>query len=223
MWIRRVGLASPEYFRQQLTAESAEHPNEETRWYLGNLLERFSSNDALFSYEEGELCIRPLALLYDDARQHPHERERCLLLRQLGDQALFLGALFPEHYARKGIRRDYFIGMGTGAYDYLADHAREMREVFAELAESFARILELVARICRPLPSVRCRGDHGTLPALAAHRQSGTGAAAGGGGDHRGGYAGAMPLNCAVPTCAASGTTIVLPSAEPADRERRSI
>lgn len=143
----RFGLA--EYFRQQLTAESAEHPNEETRWYLGNLLERFSSNDALFSYEEGELCIRPLALLYDDARQHPHERERCLLLRQLGDQALFLGALFPEHYARKGIRRDYFIGMGTGAYDYLADHAREMREVFAELAESFARILELVARICR--------------------------------------------------------------------------
>lgn len=95
----RFGLA--EYFRQQLTAESAEHPNEETRWYLGNLLERFSSNDALFSYEEGELCIRPLALLYDDARQHPHERERCLLLRQLGDQALFLGgavsgALCPQ-------------------------------------------------------------------------------------------------------------------------------
>lgn len=143
----RYGLA--EYFRQQLKDESEAHPDEETRWYLGNLLERFSRNDALFSYDDGELGIRPLALLYGDAQQNPHERERCLLLRQLGDQALFLGALFPEHYARKGIRRDYFIGMGSGAYDYLAGHARELRPVFAELAGSFVQVLELVARICR--------------------------------------------------------------------------
>ncbi|MBV1790612.1 hypothetical protein KQ940_21330 [Marinobacterium sp. D7] len=141
------GLA--EYFREQLLEESSSHPDEETRWYLGNLLERFSRNDALFSYQDGDLGIRPLALLYGDAQQCVHERERCLLLRQLGDQALFLGALFPEHYARKGIQRDYFIGMGGGAYDYLAGHARELRHVFAELADSFAQIIELVARICR--------------------------------------------------------------------------
>jgi hypothetical protein len=143
----RYGLA--EYFRQQLDAQSPLHADEETRWYLGNLLERFSSSDVLFSYADGERGIRPLALLYDDASRCPHEHERCLLLRQLGDQALFLGALFPEHYARKGIRRDYFIGMGSGAYDYLAAHARELRHVFAELAGRFAQMLELVARICR--------------------------------------------------------------------------
>lgn len=142
----RYGLA--EYFRQQLKSESDAHPDEETRWYLGNLLERFSRNEALFSYDEGELGIRPLALLYGDALQNPHERERCQLLRQLGDQSLFLGALFPEHYARKGIQRDYFIGMGSGAYDYLSGHARELRSVFAELAGSFVQVLELVARIC---------------------------------------------------------------------------
>jgi len=148
--VQRAGLNGlAEYFREQLLEESASRPNEETRWYLGNLLERFSRNDALFSYQDGDFGIRPLALLYGDAQQCIHERERCLLLRQLGDQALFLGALFPEHYARKGIRRDYFVGMGGGAYDYLAGHARELRQVFAELADSFAQILELVARICR--------------------------------------------------------------------------
>ncbi|GGB96160.1 hypothetical protein GCM10011352_22820 [Marinobacterium zhoushanense] len=148
--VQRAGLNGlEEYFREQLLEESASHPNEETRWYLGNLLGRFSRNDALFSYQDGDLGIRPLALLYGDAQECAHERERCLLLRQLGDQALFLGALFPEHYARKGIQRDYFVGMGGGAYDYLASHALELRHVFAELADSFAQMLELVARICR--------------------------------------------------------------------------
>ncbi|KEA63976.1 hypothetical protein ADIMK_1711 [Marinobacterium lacunae] len=137
------------YFREQLLEESKRHPNEDTRWYLGSLLERFSRNDALFSYQDGDFGIRPLALLYDDAQQCTQERERCQLLRQLGDQALFLGALFPEHYARKGIQRDYFVGMGGGAYDYLASHALEMRHIFAELAARFAQMLELIARICR--------------------------------------------------------------------------
>jgi len=62
------------------------------------------------------LTLRPLALLYGDALEARNERERCLCLQQLGDTALFLYALFPERYARHGIRRDYFIGMGGGAY-----------------------------------------------------------------------------------------------------------
>ena len=70
------------------------------------------------------------------------------MLRQLGDQALFLGALFPQRYARKGLEQDYFVGMGGGAYDYLADHAASHRHVFAELAERFVAFLSLVAQVC---------------------------------------------------------------------------
>ncbi len=62
--------------------------------------------------------------------------------------ALFMGALFPQRYARRGIRRDYFVGMGGSAYDYLADNARRGREVFAELANAFTRMLEMVERVC---------------------------------------------------------------------------
>ena len=92
--------------------------------------------------------LRPLALLYSDAREASSNRERCLLLQQLGDLALFVGALFPERYAKRGIQRDYFVGMGGGAYDYLSDNARGDREVFSELATMFARLLEMVADAC---------------------------------------------------------------------------
>ena len=135
--------------RLQRCARSApRRPQDDTLWYLGNLLDRFGRSDALFSYEEGRLTLRPLAELYGDAREAPNERQRCLLLRQLGDMALFLGALFPQRFARKGIRRDYFVGMGSSAYDYLGDNALRQRHVFAELAATFSQVLDLVARSC---------------------------------------------------------------------------
>ena len=62
--------------------------------------------------------------------------------------ALFLGALFPERFTRRGIQQDYVIGMGGSAYDYLADNARQNRHIFAELANTFTRMLDMVANAC---------------------------------------------------------------------------
>ena len=123
-------------------------PHEDTCWYLGSLLDRFGRSERFFAWEDGRMTLRPLAQLYGDAVEARSERERCLLLQQLGDMALFLGALFPDRFARRGIHQDYFVGMGGGAYDYLADHAREGRHVFAELAATFSRMLRLVAAVC---------------------------------------------------------------------------
>lgn len=123
-------------------------PHEDTCWYLGSLLDRFGRSERFFAWEDGRMTLRPLAQLYGDAVEARSERERCLLLQQLGDMALFLGALFPDRFARRGIHQDYFVGMGGGAYDYLADHAREGRHVFAELAATFSRMLRLVASVC---------------------------------------------------------------------------
>ncbi len=140
-----------EFFRDRLQA-CAEHfqpaPHEDTCWYLSALLARFGHSDALFSYDQGSVSLRPLALLYHDARQTPNHNERCLLLRQLGDLALFIGALFPASYEKRGIRKDYFVGMGGGAYDYLADHAVNKRHIYSELAQRFARTLEWIAHAC---------------------------------------------------------------------------
>jgi hypothetical protein len=38
--------------------------------------------------------------------------------------------------------------MGGGAYDYLAENARQNRHIFSELANTFTRMLELVANAC---------------------------------------------------------------------------
>jgi hypothetical protein len=139
------------YFCERLTRYARRFqppPHDDTCWYLGNLLDRFGRSEQLFSYEDGRMTLRPLALLYGDAVEARNERERCLLLQQLGDLSLFLGALFPQRWARHGIKQDYFIGMGGGAYDYLADNARNNRHIFSELSSTFTRMLELVANAC---------------------------------------------------------------------------
>jgi len=139
------------YFRERLTRYAQRFrppPHEDTCWYLGSLLERFGRSEQLFAYQDGQMALRPLAMLYSDAIEADNSRERCLMLQQLGDMALFLGALFPERFTRQGIVQDYFIGMGGSAYDYLADNARENRHIFAELANTFTRMLEMVANAC---------------------------------------------------------------------------
>lgn len=140
-----------DYFRERLI-EAARvldpRPQEDTLWYLSAVLARLGDSRELLSYDEGHFDLRPLALLYKDAREAVAPRERYLMLRQLGDQALFIGALFPESYRRRGLALDYFVGMGGGAYDYLADNAPTNRHVFAELAERFRGFLDLVAGAC---------------------------------------------------------------------------
>ncbi len=120
----------------------------DTLWYIGSLLARFGSSEQLYSYADKRLHTRPLALLYKDAMEAPELRQRCLFLRQLGDLALFIGGLYPESYAKHGINKDYFVGMGGGAYDFLADNARELQHVFGELAANITQLLTLVANAC---------------------------------------------------------------------------
>lgn len=136
---RRLGQCA-----QQLDAP----PQEDTCWYLGALLERFCHSEQLFIQTPQGMDLRPLALLYGDALEAPDERSRCLILQQLGDMALFLGALFPHNFSHRGIQQDYVVGMGGRAYNYLADNARAGRHIFEELAEMFSELLALVARAC---------------------------------------------------------------------------
>jgi len=144
-------ISLPEYFRDRLTEHAQElepPPQEDTCWYLGNLLVRFCRSEDFFAYEDGRFDLRPLALLYGDAVEARNEYERCLLLQQLGDMSLFIGALFPENSSHRGIRQDYLVGMGCTAYDYLAENSLQGRHVFAELAGAFSVMLELVANAC---------------------------------------------------------------------------
>ncbi len=134
--VHRLGLEPP--------------PAEETLWYLCDMLGRFGRSEHLFDYFDGRYGVRPLALIYGDALAASTDRERCQLLQRLGELALFLGAFLRERYRRRGIRRDYFVGMGSGAYEYLAGHAPANRAVFEELTRQFAAILELLSAAGEP-------------------------------------------------------------------------
>ncbi|MAT92664.1 MAG: hypothetical protein CME59_08685 [Halioglobus sp.] len=157
------------YFMERLSEHARQlspPPHEDTCWYIGSMLERFGRSDALFAYADGHYQLRPLALLYGDAREASNEHQRCMLLQQLGDMSLFLGALFPERFARRGIGQDYIAGMGGGAYDYLAGNARRNRHIFAELAGAFHHMLQLVASACS-----KSRLDAGDIITLYRHWQ----------------------------------------------------
>jgi len=107
--ITETSLSS--YFSKRLTRYARRlrpPPHEDTCWYLGSLLERFGRNDELFSYQDGHVTLRPLALLYSDAIQANNSRERCLMLQQLGDMALFHLCRVGQHlhaHARDGGQR----------------------------------------------------------------------------------------------------------------------
>lgn len=144
-------LTLVDYFSQRIQEYGERFsppPQEDTIWYMSSVLARFGESDQLFSYDHGEVSIRPLALLYKDALEAQQHHERCLILRQLGDLALFLGALFPERYAKRGVLKDYFIGMGGSAYSYLSENARQNRHIFHELSSTFANMLDIVAKAC---------------------------------------------------------------------------
>lgn len=144
-----------EFFRKRLHREIAElglepPPREETIWYLCDMLGRFSRSEHLFDYFDGQYGVRPLALIYGEALSAPSDRQRCQLLQRLGELAIFLGAFLQERYRRRGIHGDYFVGMGSGAYAYLAEHEPGNRQVFDELTRQFAAVLELVSAAGEP-------------------------------------------------------------------------
>ncbi len=144
----RTETSLPDYFRRRLMRHAERlrpPPHEDTLWYLGELLHRFGRSEHFFEVHEGRLAQRPLASLYGDAQAAASQRERCLLLQRLGDLALFFGAFFPHRYARWGIHRDYFIGMGCAAYDYLSESAATHRHIYRELTGGFVHMLELMA------------------------------------------------------------------------------
>ncbi|MEM1155121.1 MAG: hypothetical protein AAGI44_13365 [Pseudomonadota bacterium] len=139
-----------EYVRDKILfhAEGDRPPlAEETLWYVGGVLVRFVESRRLFTEgQEGRTPV--LAHIYGEAYAASTISERVSWLRQLGDTALFLGALFPDNFHRRGIGKDYFVGMGGGAYSTLASHLPSQQELFGELSACFPRIMQLMANVC---------------------------------------------------------------------------
>ncbi len=137
-----------EYLNKQLQIENGQSTKEISEYticYLANLLTKYSHSSELLTQEQYKNSLPTLAFLYRDAREAVNENIRINLLRKLGDSALFMGAWFAKLYQKKGIGKDYFLGMGSAAYEYLADNAYHQREVFNELAQNMPPILHITS------------------------------------------------------------------------------
>lgn len=103
-----------------------------------------------------------LASLYLEAMQRP-PIERREALRELGDHALVMSGLFPQHVERRGsvVDVDYYVSMGGAAYAQAASLTRDgLREVLAQLSRRFAQLVEVLTRVAErtTLPVARDPG-----------------------------------------------------------------
>lgn len=140
----------PEYVREKVALHSSDDRiplAEETLWYAGGVLVQFLETHRLFDpSQQGRTPV--LAEMYGEAVAAETTGARVSWLRKLGDTALFLGAIFPESFHRRGIGKDYFVGMGGGAYGTLADQLPSQQVLFTELSHYFPRLMRLLADVC---------------------------------------------------------------------------
>jgi len=119
--------------------------------YVVNLLAEHLRCEAIVAGAEGTALHTPLAQLLAEARAAPPD-ERVRRLRRLGDVALYVAGFFSEHLSGRLVDLDYYIAMGGGAYHSVAASlqaraARDLGALYEELAEKFARFVDVFAQI----------------------------------------------------------------------------
>ncbi len=144
------------YFHESVRSAMANQSleaQEETTAYVVNLLAGYTRTDQLFGWsaEEG-YDLKPLALLLGDAVQTDNIKQRHLILRRLGDVALFVSGLFSDSLRRKLVDVDYYCSMGGSAYGYLSESVHGSAagvegEVFGELSRQFNHFVHVLEEV----------------------------------------------------------------------------
>jgi hypothetical protein len=128
---------------------------EVTVHYLVKLLTYFSRSENLFDYTENGIQLRPLAQLYVQAVRSGSVREQCLMLRRMGDIALFVAGMFSGFFQRRRalVGMDYYVAMGERAYGSLlqgraGDPAgTALIDVFAQLSGGFTSYVAVLSEV----------------------------------------------------------------------------
>jgi hypothetical protein len=148
--VRGYFKESVEQAMQVLRLRAAEH----TIHYVVNLLALYARADNLYeAAPAGARDLQPLAFMLRDALEAPTVAAQRAAFRRLGDVALFIGGFFAQSLARKPVDVDYYIAMGGSAYGALSesflrvDRREAPQAVYAELADKFARFVDVLAEI----------------------------------------------------------------------------
>ncbi|MCK8515267.1 hypothetical protein M0534_02820 [Methylonatrum kenyense] len=131
--------------------------DEDAQSYLVFLLMRY--------LRRSDLIRRLLAIAYLQAMAS-QGRARADRLRDVGDECLLLGGLFPGQIRRRRVTLDYVIDLGQGAYGELgASDGSALASLFGKLAQDFPLLLDVLGELRRNPDT-----DSLDRMALAAHR-----------------------------------------------------
>ncbi len=137
---------------------------EMTSAYVINLLTSYCHATALRPVSDDGKHHRPLATMYAEALAADGPEQRNQALQRLGDIALFIAGVFTDSLNRKLVDVDYYIGMGEAAYCHLHDSLQlrtdrfARTELFAELGEKFALLVDVLAEISE-MSGMKSNGD----------------------------------------------------------------
>jgi hypothetical protein len=144
-----------EFFRDEfrnVTSTQRVEVEDHTEHYVVNLLAGFARSERLEHPTVKDRGPIALAQLLAAAFEADTAAERDLALQKLGDISLFMAGFFARHFARRTVDIDYHIAMGGRAYSSLAQSLERgprhaLAEVFAELAEKFQPLVDVLGEI----------------------------------------------------------------------------
>jgi len=125
------------------------HTDDTVAFYIVNLLSEHVKTDV--SFPEGS-NDEPLIMLLNHALNSDYG-ERIKRFKQIGDFSLFISGFFSDSLKRKLIDIDYYIAIGSIAYDNLSGIMREQRSgevfysLFRELTERFKDFTDVIAEV----------------------------------------------------------------------------
>jgi len=120
-----------------------------------------------------DMASRVMGLDYLEAMQNVGSTNQ-QQMREVADQCLLLTGLFPARAQRRRVSITYYVDLGRGAYQYLAENLASMAALYAQIAEQFVPLMDTLHAI-RQLGGVDRQLD--PLEAFALWQQTGSRAA----------------------------------------------
>lgn len=162
---RIVELVKPqEYFREKVT-HAASHLkvqlDHQLEFYLVTLLCDFIDHERLKEQDNGiDLLNTPLAMMLKTALEStPGTQVR--IFKRLGDTSLYFAGFFQGFFNRKIFDIDYYITMGSTAYNSISTIMRDRHgddhftSMYQNLASDFQNLVEVLAAIAEDHPGLR--------------------------------------------------------------------
>jgi hypothetical protein len=124
----------------------------------------------------GERGTPALVWLYEEAQKARDRGQRFDAYRHLGDVSLIVSGFFTPHVERERslVGVDYYVQMGTAAYDAAATLASRtgFSRLLAELAAKFDRLVEVLSRMAERTTLPVARDLHALYERMMRNPQS---------------------------------------------------